>query len=128
LLDGIKDGTIDFITSDHNPLNIEHKNTEFEHARYGTIGLESAFGALNSILDTNTTIKLLTNGKIRYQIASYGIKEGEKAELSLFNPGFKYKFQKETIHSTSKNSAFLNISLKGKAYGIISNNQLVLND
>jgi dihydroorotase len=49
LIAGLKDGTIDMITSDHNPLNIELKNLEFDNADYGTIGLESAFGALNML-------------------------------------------------------------------------------
>ncbi|NAS30480.1 amidohydrolase family protein [Flavobacteriaceae bacterium R38] len=128
LIEGVKDGTIDFVTSDHNPLNIEHKNTEFEHALYGSIGLESAFGALNSILDLDIAIKLLTNGKKRFKIASTGIKEGEKANLSLFDPDFNYTFGKNNITSSSKNSAFLGSVLKGKVYGVIANNQLVLNN
>lgn len=42
LIEGVKDGTIDMVTSDHNPLDVEHKRVEFDHASYGTIGLESA--------------------------------------------------------------------------------------
>jgi dihydroorotase len=46
---GIKSGVIDLITSDHNPIDIEHKNVEFSEAKAGAIGLESAFGAINSV-------------------------------------------------------------------------------
>src|SRR5690606_24249475 len=49
LIEGVKDGTIDMVTSDHNPMDVEHKKIEFDHAAYGTIGLESAFGALNTL-------------------------------------------------------------------------------
>ncbi|HIC32137.1 MAG TPA: dihydroorotase, partial [Flavobacteriaceae bacterium] len=52
LIEGVKDGTIDMVTSDHNPQTIEEKKVEFDHANYGTIGLESAFGALNQIFST----------------------------------------------------------------------------
>ena len=56
LIEGVKDGTIDMVTSDHNPLDIEHKNVEFDHASSGTVGLESAFGALQSIFTLKKTI------------------------------------------------------------------------
>ena len=58
LLKGLKDGTIDMITSDHNPIDIEHKKVEFSTAKDGTIGLESAFGVLNSVLDLENYCKL----------------------------------------------------------------------
>ena len=60
LFKGVKDGVIDIITSDHNPIDIEHKKLEFSHAKYGTIGLESLFGAVNTVLDLETIIKALT--------------------------------------------------------------------
>ena len=69
LIAGVKDGTIDMITSDHNPLNIELKNIEFDYATYGTIGLESLFGALNTLFSVKKSIKLLTQGKTRFGIS-----------------------------------------------------------
>lgn len=128
LLKGVKDGTIDMITSDHNPIDIEHKKVEFSEAKDGTIGLESAFGVLNSILDIETIINCLsTNPKERFELEKASIKENEKANLSIFNPDGSYTFSKKHILSTSKNSIFLNKELKGKVYGIYNNNQLVLN-
>jgi dihydroorotase len=50
LLKGVLDNTIDMITSDHNPMDIEHKKMEFDMAKDGTIGLESAFCALMTVL------------------------------------------------------------------------------
>ena len=126
LIEGLKDGTIDMVTSDHNPLDIELKKLEFDHAINGTIGLESAFGALNSVLTTKASIKQLVNGKARFGIESSPIKEGEKANMTLFNPDIKYTFGESYILSKSKNAIFKNTPLKGKAYGIINNNTLVL--
>ena len=127
LIEGLKDGTIDMVTTDHNPIDIEHKKVEFDHAKYGTIGLESAFGALQTIFSTKKTISILTKGKERFGVQPSVIAEGQKANLSLFNPNESYTFSEANIISTSKNSAFLNSELKGKAYGIIANNNIEIN-
>jgi dihydroorotase len=126
LIEGLKDGTIDMVTSDHNPIDIEHKKIEFDFAKDGTIGLESAFGVLNSIFSTKKAIDLLTKGRFRFGLETQAISIGNKADLCLFNPDLQYVFSKENIFSTSKNSMFLNSSLKGKSYGIIANNKSVL--
>ena len=86
LIDGLKDGTIDMVTSDHNPIDIEHKKIEFDFAKYGTIGLESTFGALNTILTTKKTVEVLTKGKQRFNIESSPVAIGNKATLTLFIP------------------------------------------
>ncbi|MCF6306694.1 MAG: dihydroorotase [Flavobacteriaceae bacterium] len=126
LLKGLEDGTIDGVTSDHNPIDIEHKKIEFDHAFYGSIGLESCFGALNSVLNTEETINKLTSLKETFNIPQHPLKEGNKADITLFNPSQEWKFLEENISSTSKNAALLNCELKGKVYGIIANNKLVV--
>lgn len=126
LIEGLKDGTIDMVTSDHNPIDIEDKKVEFDFAKYGTIGLESAFGALHSVFTTKKTIELLTKGKDRFSIESVSISVGNKADLTLFNPNSKELFTKEKMTSRSKNSIFENKELKGTVYGIISNNMVKL--
>ncbi|WP_456867146.1 dihydroorotase [Galbibacter sp. BG1] len=126
LIKALKEGIIDFVTSDHNPLDTELKKVEFDHAAYGTIGLESAFGALQTVVSTEKAIELLTSGKLRFGIPSEKIKVGSNANLTLFNPDETYTFENNHILSTSKNSAFLGENLKGKAYGILANNQLLV--
>ncbi|SDS44866.1 dihydroorotase [Formosa sp. Hel1_31_208] len=126
LINGLKDGTIDMVTSDHNPIDIEYKNIEFDHAKNGTIGLESAFGALNSIFTIKKTIEFLTKGKTRFGVNTHPIAIGSQADLSLFNPDGIYTFSKKHMHSTSKNSSFDGKKLKGTVYGIISNNHLII--
>ena len=126
LIKGIQDNTIDMITSDHNPIDIEHKKMEFDLAKNGTIGLETAFGALLNVLPLEKVIEKLTAGKTRFTIETQTIEEGNKANITLFNPEGKTIFTKENILSKSKNSAFLSIELKGKAYGIYNQGKLVL--
>jgi len=126
LIKGIKDGTIDMVTSDHNPITIEGKKVEFDYADYGTIGLESAFGALQTIFPTEEVINLLTSGKAHYGCKDTPIMEGSAANITLFNPDTEYVFSSEHIYSKSKNSLFLDQTLKGSVYGIIANNKIVL--
>lgn len=126
LLKGVKDGTIDMITTDHNPIDIEHKKMEFDLAKNGTIGLESAFGALNTVLPLEDIVEKLTAGKTVFGLEKHSIQEGEKAELTLFNPDGKWTFGKENILSKSKNSAFLGNEMKGKVYGIFNQGKLII--
>lgn len=126
LLDGILDNTIDCITSDHNPIDIEHKKMEFDVAKNGTIGLESAFGALLTVLPLEKVIEKLTAGKSIFNVTSTEIKEGSTVEISLFSVDNDWEFSKENILSKSKNSAFLGVKMKGKAIGIYNNTTLVV--
>tara|TARA_B110000046_G_scaffold181127_1_gene212815 strand:+ start:5684 stop:6940 length:1257 start_codon:yes stop_codon:yes gene_type:complete len=125
---GIKSGDIDVITSDHNPIDIDHKKVEFSEAEDGLIGLESAFGAVNSVLDLEDFISCFTTKpKEIFGIKNHSIQEGNIADISLFNPQLATIFKEEDVLSTSKNSAFINKKLKGKVYGIFANNQLIIN-
>lgn len=128
LIKGVKDGTIDMIVSDHNPIDIENKNVEFTNGMCGTIGLESFFGSVLSVMDLDDFISNITeNPRKRFSLPIYKIEKGEKANLSLFNPDFNYTFKEENILSKSKNSAFIGKKLKGLIYGIVTNNKININ-
>lgn len=125
---GVETGVIDIITSDHNPIDIEHKKVEFSEAKDGVIGLESAFGAVNSVLNLPDFIACFTTKpKTIFGIKNHSISEGNIADITLFNPEIEDIFTNNHILSTSKNSPFINKKLKGKVYGIFANNQLITN-
>ncbi len=127
LIKGVENGTIDIITSDHNPINIEHKKVEYSNAKFGTIGLESLFGSLNKKINLETLISCLTTKPRNiFGVKNTPISEEKKANITLFNPNFKYTFTEKNILSTSKNSIFLNKTLHGKVYGIIANKKVIL--
>ena len=128
LIQGVLDRTIDCITSDHCPLDIEHKKMEFDLAKDGTIGLESAFAILNSILPTEVVIHQLTAAHELFSKCDTTIQKGTPARLTLFTPNGDSVFTKNEICSKSKNSAFLNQSTKGKVYGIYNNHTLALHE
>ncbi|NNT72872.1 dihydroorotase [Flavobacterium sp. IMCC34852] len=127
LIAGILDNTIDCITTDHNPMDIEHKKMEFDLAKSGTIGLESAFGALLTVLPLDKIIEKLTFGKSILNIESQEINKNNKANFSLFQIDNNWTFGKENIMSKSKNSAFLGQAMKGKVLGIYNQGKLVIN-
>ncbi len=126
LVKGLKEGVIDFITTDHSPMDIEEKRIEFDNAAYGTLGLESALGVLLRLFDLDTAIRLLTRGRERFGIPSAELAKGAVANLSLFNPEPSYTFGEEHILSTSANSMFIGSELKGIAYGCISHGQIII--
>ena len=120
LIKGLSDGTIDMITSDHDPIDVEHKKVEYQNAMFGTIGLESLFGALSKVIDLEILIKKLTQGpRDVFGLTPVSICENQTANLTLFNPDRPYEFTNEHIHSTSKNSIFLGKHLNGEVYGTI---------
>ena len=126
LIAGILDNTIDCITSDHNPIDIEHKKMEFDMAKNGTIGLESAFGSLLTILPLEKVVEKLTFGRTIFGLDNYSINIGQVANISLFETNENCFFTKDNIQSKSKNSAFLGEKMKGKVYGIYNNSQLII--
>jgi dihydroorotase len=128
LINALKDGTIDIISSDHCPISDENKKVEFDNAAFGIIGLETAFGLLGKHilpkLDLSTLIeKISINPRKILSMDEIVIKEGEKANLTLFNPKLKWIFTKKDIRSKSFNTPFIGEKLIGKALAIYNNNQ-----
>lgn len=122
---GLADGTIDAIVSDHNPQDEEAKNLEFDLADFGIIGLETAFATANTFskLSIEELIEKLTkNPRNLLRMPQTSIKEGEIANLTLFNPDLEWTFTEKDIHSKSKNSPFIGKKLKGKVLGVIRGN------
>ncbi|HYD90330.1 MAG TPA: dihydroorotase, partial [Flavobacterium sp.] len=80
-----------------------------------------------TVLPLEIVVEKLTAGKAIFGIEDKGIAEGAEAGFTLFTADGSYTFGKNDIKSKSKNSAFLGINLKGKAYGIYSRGKLILN-
>lgn len=127
---GIADGTIDVIVSDHNPQDIESKDLEFDLADNGMVGLESCFGVLNTALNQKMPVDaiidaLTKNPRTILNLAQVSIKEGEEANLTLFNPTKKQMFEKSHIVSANKNSGIIGKELKGAVVGVVNKNSLM---
>ena len=126
LIKGLKEGTIDVISTDHTPITNELKKIEFDNAANGIIGLESAFGLLSKHIipqiGLDTLIdKISTNPRKILKMKEVIIQEGEQANFTLFNPDLEWVFNASDIESKSCNTPFIGQKLKGKALAILNN-------
>ena len=131
LREGIINGTIDCIASHHLPQNWDNKTCEFEYAKAGMIGLETAFAIVNSVLPELSNDQLVkifsTTARTIFNLPAVTIEEGADAELTLFNRNGTTLLTKENIKSKSHNSPFIQKELKGKVIGTITKGNIYLN-
>ena len=131
LREGIVNGTIDCIASHHLPQNWDNKTCEFEYAKAGMIGLETAFAVVNSVLpelSNNQLVKIFsTTARTIFNLPAIIIEEGADAELTLFSRNGTTILTKENIKSKSHNSPFVQKELKGKVIGTITKGNIYLN-
>lgn len=124
LQQAITDGTVDCIATHHLPHEYDSKVMEFEYAKFGMIGLETAFGVLSTSLPAVSPekwVQLLSyNPRKLFGLNNTGIKEGVKATLTLFQPDLEWTVKETDIKSKSKNSPFIGKTLTGKVAGIIN--------
>ena len=128
LIQGLLSGVIDYVTSDHNPLDTELKRIEFDLSTPGSLGLEAAFGVLNQKLGMDQAVTLLQKGKSVFGFSNYQIAVGQPVDMSLFNPNIKYTQQLNDLQSTAKNSLYLGAELTGKAWGVITQKGMLIHE
>lgn len=131
LKQGLKDGTIDLIGSNHVPLEEEAKKLEFPYADFGAIGMETTYALINTHLEgvlsqTELVEKLAINPRRIFNLEEVIVREGAKARLTVFNPHENWTIQPGDIFSKSKNCPLLGQTLKGKVIGVINNGQCFL--
>ncbi len=124
LKEGVLDGTIDLVTSHHQPINPELKQVDFSSAEYGTISLEVMFGLLNTIFSIEKVTDILTKGRSVFDLEKPKIEIGADACMTFFDPSKRNKFTLDKVLSTSKNCAFIDMEVIGKVYGCINKNKI----
>lgn len=131
LWNGLKDGTIDCIVTDHKPEDTEHKDLEFEYASPGMIQFQTAFALLNKQRPSSVSLDVIISAltakpRSILKQPEVSIRVGALAELTLFSTDKQWTFTAEANHSNSKNSPLLNSTLTGKVIATIHNDQLFL--
>ena len=128
LINGIKDGTIDIISSHHEPQDIDSKNCEFDKAKFGIISIQTFFSnivQLSRKIPLETLIKLFSsNPKERLGIKRNDISEGSEASFTIFDPEGSWDFNSKSNLSKSSNSPWFNWSLKGKVIAIVKGSRI----
>ena len=133
IIEGIKDGTIDAIATDHAPHNYETKETSIDLASFGMIGLESAFGlAMTKLVQPNhinlmKLIKSLTvNPAAIMNLELSKIAKNEIANFTIFNPDEWWVFSKKDIYSRSGNTPFIGEELTGRVKSVITGSKHII--
>lgn len=131
LRQAVLDGFVDCIATHHFPHEYDSKVVEFEYAKPGMTGLETAYSVIRTLLpglSAERTVDLFSLRPRRlFGLDQPAIAERQAAVLTLFDPNGRTRLEEGTTKSRSKNSPFLGQELTGSVIGIINNGQAVLN-
>jgi dihydroorotase len=120
-VEGLRDGTIDAIATDHAPHAVQEKLCEFDAAANGIIGLETALPlALSTGIDVRRVVDALTVGPVRALgldrwVPGIGtLSPGAPADVVIFDPQQDWTLDRETMASRGKNTPLLGQTLRGR--------------
>ncbi|MFI5201444.1 MAG: dihydroorotase [Candidatus Kapaibacterium sp.] len=126
IIEGLRDGTIDCIATDHAPHAAHDKETDMVSAAMGIIGLETAIplGLTQLVATGKLTLSRYidlssVNPRKLLGLPTVHIKEGERANLTIFNPQKRWRFSEADIRSKSRNTPFLGKELTGCVVGVV---------
>ncbi len=133
--EGLRDGTIDCIATDHAPHSFDEKQVEFAYAPFGIVGLETAVGlAITELVEpkivsmADLVSKFSLNPRSILRLPGISVQEGESANLTFIDPSAEWVVDIEQFKSRSRNSPFAGKRLRGKPVGIFNNGQFYLPD
>jgi len=133
MIEGLADGTIDAICTDHAPHSIDEKEVEFIYAPNGIIGLETAWGiSVKRLLTTKILTldqlldKLVAAPRRILRLPVPEIKVGAVANLTIFDVDSRWTFAKSDIRSKSSNSPYVGSEMHGRAHAIYNKGSLVV--
>jgi dihydroorotase len=130
----VADGTVDAVATDHAPHTVEDKEVEFDQARPGTTGLETALAAVLSLgpePDLPTIIERMSTSPARILgLADHGgpVAPGRPANLVAFDPAAEWTVGERPFASRGRNSAFLGRSLRGRVVHTLLRGRFTVED
>ncbi|MDY6790878.1 MAG: dihydroorotase [Thermodesulfobacteriota bacterium] len=118
--EGLADGTIDVIATDHAPHSSIEKEVEFDQAENGIIGLETSVSLSlklveDGVLKIEQLVEKMSTHPARIVNLENGIREGNSADITIIDPDRLYTIDAESFHSLSRNTPFSGREVKGKA-------------
>ncbi len=130
--EGLRDGTIDVIATDHAPHSLDEKQVEYVNAPFGIVGLETAIGLTVTglvepgIISLSRMVELMSvNPRKILQLPPIGIVKGTNANLTIIDLSAEWTVNRELFRSKSKNTPFQGYILRGRAVGIVNNGQAI---
>jgi dihydroorotase len=126
--EGLRDGTVDVIATDHAPHSFDEKQVEFQTAPFGIVGLETAIGlAVTELVGKNVLTlyqmveKMAVNPRKILGLPPASVQEGARANITIFDPKAVWTVDIARFRSKSKNSPFHGFRLTGKPIGVLNN-------
>lgn len=134
VIEGLRDGSIEVICTDHAPHSAEEKSQPLDKAPFGIVGLETAIGLTYTYLVDKGVItleeminKMSVNPRRLLGLKDISISEGSPANLTILDTNAVWKVDVSKMHSKSKNTPFDGQELKCKPVGIVNNLQHLIN-
>jgi len=121
IIQGLIDGTIDVIATDHAPHSSVEKDVEFDRAAFGIVGLETSLAlSLKLVQQGHLTLEALINKMSKHPARIIGInndiKPGNLADLTIIDPEDQYQIDPQTFKSKGRNTPFSGVEVKGSAF------------
>lgn len=132
LFEGLKDGTLDAVASDHAPHERDSKQVEFAKATFGILGLQTSLPLMLDFVRSGKLTKLRafealsTSPAKAFGLPGGKLSKGAPADVCLINPDYRWTFRKEVVKSLSLNSPFLGRELSGIAETVLVGGKVVV--
>lgn len=129
LVQGVLDGAIDTIASDHRPLDLEEKEIEFDFAGFGCIQLQTLFSNLNTHFPEAVeqfVNSLSIKARNAFDIDLKSIEIGSSVDATLFDTQSKWIYEKKNSVSKASNTPFFGKEFTGKVHGVIQADSFIL--
>ncbi|MEO8514741.1 MAG: dihydroorotase [Ignavibacteria bacterium] len=134
VIEGLKDGTISVICTDHAPHTADEKSQPIDKAPFGIVGLETAIGLTYTYLVDKGIIsleeminKMSVNPRRLLGLRDISMTVGQMANMTILDVNKSWKVNSSVFHSKSKNTPFDGLELKCKPVGIVNNLQHLIN-
>lgn len=130
IIEGLVDGTIDLIASDHAPHSVVEKDVEFDQAAFGIVGLETSLSlSLQLVSDGFLTLTDLIDKMSKQPAKIIGIdndiQKGNPADLTIIDLEDTYEIDPQTFKSKSKNTPFSGRKVKGSVFATIVDGKMI---
>jgi dihydroorotase len=130
LIEGLRDGTIDCIATDHAPHSLEEKEVPFEVAAMGVTGLETAFAVLHTdlvipgVIDLDLLLERMTSGTAPFGLEPTSLAAGAEANVAVIDPEAEWTVGEAGYESRSENSCFAGRKVTGRVLMTIASGRV----
>ena len=132
VIEGVRDGTLDVIATDHAPHHYDEKEQAFEDAPFGLVGLDTALAlAITELVDRNIidlptlVMRMSTQPARAFSLPGGSLERGAAADVTVFDPAWPWTVDPTKLRSKSRNTPFAGRDLRGRAVYTIVDGRIV---